>query len=496
MATAQKRGFRFPWGGDAHRDESSPDGAGSEGLGDADVATRVGPDGDDLGEGPFGPTDGPADADAAADTAAPTEPPVDATTDPSAGPTAATTADALETLDRARAAWPESDRRTVGPLASTSRTRPALAPQAPAQSAAAEVPVVTSAPDVPVEPAASGRSNASAEHATSTRVPDLPAGSPGSPPAESAAGASRRRDNPLVAGLVRAMREAARTARDETVSALHADAAARTEAIRAQSAVAVTELKKLAEADVVSIKDWSRAELARVRAETETRIEDRRTQLVAETEAAGRAAENLMARLHETLEAFEAEMGQFFDVLLAEDDPARLAGLAERMPTAPDLEAFPTAEADAEPVTEPEPAVTADAVATDDPSADAVTAESDGATQETGDPRLGWLDHLDSDAAAAAEAEALAGLDRHTNLVVSGLSSVAGIAAFKSVLVHVDGVSAVSVTAGANGDVLFTVTHDGQSDLRDAIQAMEAFETHLIADDGDTLSVAAREPAA
>ncbi|HYL41312.1 MAG TPA: hypothetical protein VET90_08395, partial [Candidatus Binatus sp.] len=290
------------------------------------------------------------------------------------------------------------------------------------------------------------------------------------------------------------------------------------DAIRAESVVAVTELKKTAEADVASIKDWSRAELARVREETEARINARRAQLVEETEAAGRAAEDLLGRLHTTREAFDADMVRFFETLLAEEDPARLAGLAERMPSPPDLTAFPALDAwptDELPVPEADGTV-ADAVpeggATTEASAGAPeppmphelptgqagddVAVPDAASQQPLDARAAWLDHLAQDAAAEAEAEALAGLDRQTSLIVAGLSSVAGIAAFKGALVHAEGVNAVSVTAGSNGDVLFTVTHDRQTELRDVVRGLEAFEPHLIADDGDTLSVTAREPAA
>lgn len=351
--------------------------------------------------------------------------------------------------------------------------------------------------------AAEEPTEAAVVEATTAETPRQPA-----PPAPVTTRTADRKTNPLMAGLVRAMRDAAKTARDETVATLHVDAATRADAIRAQAATAVNDLKKIAEADVAGIKEWSRQELARVREETEERIAARRSQLVDETEAAGRASDDLLASLHTAVEAFEAEMGRFFDALLAEEDPARLAGLAERMPAPPTLDGFPAA-GDATVVARPEPmpaAVAQPAPATEpepEPVAEASVAE---ATQpqaevaapepEQDDPRAGWLEHLDPDAAAAAEAEALAGLDRQTNLIVSGLGEVAGIATFKAALMHAEGVSAVSVTAGTNGDVLFTVTHDGEADLRDAVRGLEAFEPQVIADDGDTISIAAREPAA
>lgn len=504
MATAQKRGFHFPWGGESHQDEGAPAAGDREPVDRDELAQRIGSSDDEI-DGELGGT-----------------------------PVRGSAVDApvrrgTPSLELARAVWPESDRQTVGPLAATNGPRPERDAEAePLEAEVTDAVEPEATPEDGPEPASRGEEEVVPERSIEREpTPEPPAAA--APRAEVPT-ASPRRDNPLVAGLVRAMRDAARTARDETIAALHADAAARADAIRAESTIAVTELKKVAEADVVSIKEWSRAELARVREETETRITARRTQLVAETEAAGLAAEDLLGRLDAAIEAFEIAMAAFFDGLLAEDDPARLAALAERMPAAPDLDAFPTparhaatgepavevAVSGAEPGSEPEaletePRSGETSVAEAEPSVedapvdeagrDAPTeadgqAEPDASSVEAEDPRIGWLEHLDAQAAAAAEAEALAGLDRQTNVIVSGLSSVAAIATFKAALVHVEGVSAVSVTAATNGDVQFTVTHEGQTELRDAIRRIEAFETRLIADDGDTISVAVREPAA
>ena len=456
MATAQKRGFRFPWGGDPGRDPDSSARSDDE----PSLAERLGAIPDDLGAGPFDlnaahPDDQPVaepevpeavesvtvepvavepEPDAAPDAVEP-EPPM-----AEAGAQPAAVAAELEPQPAPRAAWPESDRRS----ARTAATNP------PA--------------DVPADP-------------------------PAPKPAAKA--------NPLVTGLVRAMRDAAKVARDEAVTGLRTDAAARAEAIRTDAAAAVADLRKVADADVAAIREWSKAEMARIREETEARIAARKEQLVAETDDHHAATEQTLASLAAAVAAYESEAGAFFDALLAEDDPARLAGLAERMPAPPALDAFPNATDDAARSAEPR-AKRAPKAAEPEPDDRTVAGTPDTPvdSQVVEAPEASEPDMLDAATAAAAEAEALAGLDGQTQVIVSGLTSVASIATFKGGLMKAAGVSAVSVNAGNDGDCLFTVTHTGDTDVRLAVRELDPFETRLIADDGATLVVVAHEPAA
>ena len=80
-----------------------------------------------------------------------------------------------------------------------------------------------------------------------------------------------RRDNPLVAGLVKAMREAAVASRDETSARLQAEANARVEAIKSRATGEAAGLRKRADEDVSAIREWSKAEVARIKVETDTR---------------------------------------------------------------------------------------------------------------------------------------------------------------------------------------------------------------------------------
>ena len=78
-----------------------------------------------------------------------------------------------------------------------------------------------------------GPQAATMEEPTSWTPEAVPNGAPPIEPAPAAA-PNPRRANPLVAGLVRAMREAAATARDEVVTTFQVDAESRAEAIRAE----------------------------------------------------------------------------------------------------------------------------------------------------------------------------------------------------------------------------------------------------------------------
>ncbi|MEO5704797.1 MAG: hypothetical protein ABIZ52_08660, partial [Candidatus Limnocylindrales bacterium] len=181
-----------------------------------------------------------------------------------------------------------------------------------------------------------------------------------------------RRDNPLVAGLIKAMRGAAVASREETTARLAAEAGARVETIRARATTEAAGLRKRADEDVSAIREWSKAEMARVRQQTDDRIEARKGELAGEMERHAASVDRLVDEVQTTVSSFEADMDRFFTDLLAEDDPARLATLAEQAPDPPDLRG-------------------------DGPAA----------TDLMDEPEVG----LQPDAAAEAEAEASEGLD-------------------------------------------------------------------------------------
>lgn len=305
----------------------------------------------------------------------------------------------------------------------------------------------------------------------------------------------RRRENPLVTGLIKAMREAALASRAETASRLQSEATSRIEAIRAEATEDGATLRKQVDDDIAGIREWSKAEMARIRQETETRIESRREEAIAESKRHLEGVERLVEQVQTTVSAFEAEMDRFFAELLAESDPARLATLAEQAPEPPDLSdaGLPTRElADAE-------------------------APTAGIDEGAGG--------LEADAAAEAEAEATEGLDLSSSenwpaaviaaarridgptddtengtvgsrLLVSGLSSVAGISAFKGALGQLPGIRSVSVSSGERGVFIFAVHHDPDVDLGPAVLSLEGFSARISRTSDDGLAVIAHEPAA
>jgi hypothetical protein len=358
-----------------------------------------------------------------------------------------------------------------------------------------------------------------------------------------------RRDNPLVTGLVRAMRDAAATAREEAAARFAEHAKARVEAIHAQSAEEATELRKQADAEIVEIRDWSKAEMARIREETDERIAGRRRRLESDVEAHASSIERRIARVQEAITGFEDQMNGFFEQLLAEEDPARLARLAEQLPEPPDLDldegdasayGFPMGVLDARgaAAAEAEALVglddTADAgdtvaddtdqavgeyVAADEVAggqALAVEAAADletpGATVATAvdagrdqaDDMISSDDSSEADVIPEADVvrrlEAFAGQatpaveSTVSRLAVSGLVSVASIAGFKRGLAKTHGVRSVTVASGPSGDFVFTVAHDPETDLASAVPALEGFAASITGDADGVLSVTATDP--
>ena len=309
-----------------------------------------------------------------------------------------------------------------------------------------------------------------------------------------------RRENLLVTGLVRAMRDAAAGARKETAARFADEAKAGIEAIQADSAEGATALRTQADADIVEIRDWSKAEMARIREETDKRIGDRKHRLETELEGHAARVEHRVEGVQAAVTAFERSMDVFFEALMAEEDPARLAGLAESLPEPPSLEladldalassvsSFPmdvldsrgaaAAEAEAFAGLDESAEGDDDTTSTNDDSPIEVIAEEDVARR---------LEAFTVHAGAAAESLT-------TQLAVAGLVSVASIAGFKRALAKTHGVRAVSVASGPSGDFVFSVTHDPEADLRSTVPALVGFQA-VITDDADgVLSITATDP--
>jgi hypothetical protein len=364
---------------------------------------------------------------------------------------------------------------------------------------------------------------------------------------------SARRPTKFMAELSRAMQTAVETSRDETMARLGADAKTVVEEIHAASAGEAAELRRHADDDVAAVREWSKAEIARIREETEARIALRKTALDTEMDQHGQVVESRVQQVGATVAAFEAEMAAFFERLSTEEDPTRIAAMAERMPEPPDLAGIAAA------IVEP---LTASVAPTQTLIGDTPAIESDGSemteseayaetgeTAETDEPETGEAEFVEAAESvetgeaeaeasapdfAAAEAEAAAftgdveddgseaseptaapthdhesaaaalaataddsppqGERATTRVMVTGLVSVASIATFKRSLGRVPGVSTIGVASGPDGEVVFTVSHDAGIGLGEAIVALPGFEAQVTAETSGGLEVAAHDP--
>jgi hypothetical protein len=216
------------------------------------------------------------------------------------------------------------------------------------------------------------------------------------------------------------------------------------------------------------------------------------------------------------VDRYESDMDRFFERLLAENDPARLATLAEQAPEPPDLSG--NLEFD---WVEPDDVAAGDG-SDDVVAGDALAARLAGLAPAGSDAALG------ATAAAEAEAEATEGLDMSaadewpsavlsaarrgdaaqaeqveqvadgagvSRLLVSGLTTVAAISAFKGAVGSLPGVHSVSVSSGDPGVFVFTVNHHPETDLGAAMNGMPGFAIRISEATGEALTLTANEAA-
>jgi hypothetical protein len=83
---------------------------------------------------------------------------------------------------------------------------------------------------------------------------------------------------------------------------------------------------------------------------------------------------------------------------------------------------------------------------------------------------------------------------RTTQVVVSGLVSVASIASFKRHLGRLAGVQGVAVASGPEGEFVFNVTHRADVSFKDSIPTMPGFAARVTGTSDGVVAVAARDP--
>ncbi len=353
---------------------------------------------------------------------------------------------------------------------------------------------------------------------------------PATPMANDAPSAAKRPTKFMV-DLSRAMQSAAEASRDDTMARVAADAKTAVEQIQAASTDEAAALRRNADDDVAAVREWSKTEIARIREEAEARVTSRKVDLDAEMALHGRVVDARVEQVNATVTEFESLMTTFFERLLAEQDPTRIASMAEAMPDPPDL--LEVAASITEPLTAAPDPVPSESAPEGSTEATAETVET-AAVETSGsvageppevatDPRLQALAEAGLDfAAAEAEAAAFTGeidddaptaprgdhpetvvetpepasdaVQATTRVVVLGLVSVASIATFKRTLGRVPGISAIGVASGPDGEFVFTVSHDAGFGLADAITALPGFEAKITAETAEGLEVGAHDP--
>jgi hypothetical protein len=143
----------------------------------------------------------------------------------------------------------------------------------------------------------------------------------------------------FVLDLTRAMQAAAEESRAQTLGQFQADAKTYIENIHSRSAIEATELRKRSDDDISGIQDWSKAEIARIREETQGKIGERKLGLERELEDHAGQIEYEIDRVQSRVAGFELEMERFFEQLVAEEDPTQIAVMAQTLPEPPSFDA-------------------------------------------------------------------------------------------------------------------------------------------------------------
>jgi hypothetical protein len=319
-----------------------------------------------------------------------------------------------------------------------------------------------------------------------------------------------RRPTKFMADLSHAMQVAAENARSETMARFDVEAKGVVEEIHAKATDEAADLRRKADDDVAADRDRTKAEIARIREETEARIAARKSALDGEMEQHAATVESRVERVAAVVATFETQMSAFFDRLNAEEDPTRIATMAETMPDSPSL-ADVAASINGTPAKSAPEASTDPSVELSNTASDSkATAEVDFAAAEAEAAAFtGDLDGEDAELIAAEgvepeteapegpagpEGEPAANADRtSTRVIVSGLVSVANIANFKRSLSRTSGISTIGVASGPEGDFIFTVGHTLGAGLSASVQALPGFDIQLTGESDDAINVAAQD---
>lgn len=144
-----------------------------------------------------------------------------------------------------------------------------------------------------------------------------------------------RRQVQFLANLTQAMRSTAEAARQTTLDTCRNEAEAYIARLRSGTGDGTAGVRREAEADIALIRDQSKGQLEKLRAETERQVIARRDSLVSDLAGLNAALEQQVSRVDARVEAYEAQVAQFFGRLLEGADAADFARMASEMPEIP-----------------------------------------------------------------------------------------------------------------------------------------------------------------
>jgi hypothetical protein len=184
---------------------------------------------------------------------------------------------------------------------------------------------------------APGQAAATSPAASASQEPFMTAAAPSSARAPMAP----KKPSKLMTDLAVAIRATAEAARVAALDQLDAEAVAAVEEIRSTSKDGEAALRVGSDEDIAGIREWSKAEIARVKERTEAKIEARKVALGDELAAHADETDRSVGAVEALAAAYRDEMAAYVERLRMEDDPARLASMAETMPEPPVLVVVP-----------------------------------------------------------------------------------------------------------------------------------------------------------
>lgn len=303
----------------------------------------------------------------------------------------------------------------------------------------------------------------------------------------------------FLSSLTAAMRRVADDARETSLADARAAIAAKIAAMRAAATARTDELRNRAEQDVAGIGDWSRAEIVRIEAETQRKIEQRRAQLAEQLDEHDRRSSADIAALEAQVDQYEGELALFFAQLGEISDPDTFISAARRMPRLPQADASAVEGSDDEPSfeggSEGEALVAGheerlrslgidrngdtdvaegEAMPTNGTEPDAASADAEQSPPSAPEPAQAPSPEPDPVATPApAPSGGGATVDTTTTIAAVGLGSFGAVTTFKSALEKADGVTAVRLSLGSGGEFMYTVTHRADVDLVDVATAAQ-----------------------